>query len=184
MDTFMDKLAQKLTAQEMIKANTAADVEEMNKLKSQAKEYREILDQMQKLVEESFAKMNQIQVETQDNEKVQEALNLIEQSVHASADQIDGSITRLEAALSEKVDNVFDGKLEGVNENIHKECVKVYRNVQAVVVEENNKQSEGLVLAVNALKGKLSAVLGVSIVALLAAVGGLVFQILVYLQVI
>lgn len=184
MDTFMDKLAQKLTAQEMIKANTAADVEEMNRLKSQVKEYREILDQMQKLVEESFAKMNQIQLEAQDNEKVLEALSLMEQSIHTGEEHINESITRSEAALGEKVDNVLGGKLESVNENIHKECVKVYRNVQAVVVEENNKQSESLVSAVNALKGKLSAVLGVSIVALLAAASGLVFQILVYLQVI
>ena len=35
MDTFMDKLAQKLNAQEMIKANSAADAEEMDQLKSQ-----------------------------------------------------------------------------------------------------------------------------------------------------
>ena len=38
MDMFMDKLAQKLTAQEIIKANTAADVEELNKLKNQIAE--------------------------------------------------------------------------------------------------------------------------------------------------
>ena len=37
MDTFMDKLAQKLNAQEMIKANSAADAEEMDQLKSQPK---------------------------------------------------------------------------------------------------------------------------------------------------
>ena len=40
MDTFMDKLAQKLNAQEMIKANSAADAEEMDQLKSQLREYR------------------------------------------------------------------------------------------------------------------------------------------------
>ena len=43
MDMFMDKLAQKLTAQEIIKANTAADVEELNKLKNQIAEYNECL---------------------------------------------------------------------------------------------------------------------------------------------
>ena len=35
MDTFMDKLAQTLNAQEMIKANSAADAEEMDQLKNQ-----------------------------------------------------------------------------------------------------------------------------------------------------
>ena len=44
MDMFMDKLAQKLTAQEIIKANTAADTEELNKLKGQVKDYSACLD--------------------------------------------------------------------------------------------------------------------------------------------
>lgn len=47
MDTFMDKLAQKLNAQEMIKANSAADAEEMDQLKNQLREYDECLAQMQ-----------------------------------------------------------------------------------------------------------------------------------------
>ena len=48
MDMFIDKLAQKLTAQEMIKANMAADAEEMNKLKGKTKEYAEALEQIKK----------------------------------------------------------------------------------------------------------------------------------------
>lgn len=212
MDTFMDKLAQKLTAQEMIKANTAADAEEMRRLKSQVKEYREILDQMQKLVGDSLAKINQIQVEAQDDEKVQEALNqlkqsvemslngvsedwnALEQTINAKLNHTNESISQLESVLGEKIDSANESvnqieqsvsaKLESASENIHKECVKVYRNVQAVVVEENNKQTESIATAVNALKGKMGAVLGVSIVALIAAVGGIAFQVLVYLQVI
>ena len=49
MDTFMDKLAQKLNAQEMIKANSAADAEEM---KNQLREYDECLAQMQQVNKE------------------------------------------------------------------------------------------------------------------------------------
>ena len=52
MDTFMDKLAQKLNAQEMIKANSAADAEEMNQLKNQLREYDECLAQMQQVNKE------------------------------------------------------------------------------------------------------------------------------------
>ncbi len=223
MDTFMDKLAQKLTAQEMIKANTAADAEEMKKLKAQVKEYREILNQMQKLVadsaakienakvdgsqidrlvEEGIAKIQQIQQSTQDNGDVQEALKQfkqsvemklsgvnedlaeLEQAVNAKLNHANESISRLESALGEKVDSAIGTKLDNANENIHKECVKVYRNVQAAVVEENNKQTESIAATVNGLKGKLGAILGISIVALLAALGGVVFQVLVYLQVI
>ena len=52
MDTFMDKLAQKLNAQEMIRANSAADAEEMDQLKSQLREYDECLAQLQQVNKE------------------------------------------------------------------------------------------------------------------------------------
>ena len=52
MDTFMDKLAQKLNAQEMIKATSAADAEEMDQLKNQLREYDECLAQMQQVNKE------------------------------------------------------------------------------------------------------------------------------------
>lgn len=172
MDTFMDKLAQKLTAQEMIKANAAADAEEMKKLQMQIDEYRKILDKMQalvdnaqvdggainRLVEESIAKIDQIQADTQMCDKLQE------------------SVTGLESALSTK--------LVAMEENIHKECVKVYRNVQAVVVEENAKQTEAFDAAMKPLKRKLNGILSVSIIALIAAVGSVAFQVLVYLNII
>ena len=63
MDMFMDKLAQKLTAQEIIKANTAADVEELNKLKNQIAEYNECLAKLQKLIDYGAGKLAGIQIE-------------------------------------------------------------------------------------------------------------------------
>lgn len=202
MDTFMDKLAHKLTAQEMIKANSAADAEEMKKLKNQVKEYRDVLDQMQTQVTESIEKLNQVQMEAKDNSELLEAVaqlkqsvemkingmqedwNELEQAVNSKLNYTNESVSRLEGVLDEKVGSAIGTKLDNVNENIHKECVKVYRNVQAAVVEENNKQTENIVEAVNSLKGKLGAILGVSIVALIAALGGIAFQVLVYLQII
>ena len=49
MDTFMDKLSEKFTAQELIKANAAAETEEMERLKAQVKEYTECLNRMQQI---------------------------------------------------------------------------------------------------------------------------------------
>lgn len=193
MDTFMDKLAQKLNAQEIIKANTAAETEEMNQLKDRIKEYHEILDQIQqftaksaeklenarvdgdeinRLVEESIAKIEQMQ---QNNKSVEELRNAAEELKNALAEQ-KNLVEELKTALSEK--------LESTNENIHKECVKVYRNVQAVVVEENNKQTESLTKSADGIKGKLGPILGISIAALAVSLGGVVFQVLVYLHII
>ena len=49
MDNFMDKLAQKFSAQEVIKANSQAEAAEMKKLQLQVAEYEKILQEMRKL---------------------------------------------------------------------------------------------------------------------------------------
>ncbi|MDE6517353.1 MAG: hypothetical protein K2L18_05850, partial [Acetatifactor sp.] len=49
MDTFIDRLAQRLTAQEMIKANSAADAEELRKVQGQVKQYEAYLDELQNI---------------------------------------------------------------------------------------------------------------------------------------
>lgn len=244
MDTFMDKLAQKLTAQEMIKANMAADAEEMNQLKEKNKEYAECLEQMQKLVEDSvnklenakvdggeinrlveegISKINQVR-ETTENQMNKEVLAAMEElkklaaaepevlqqlkilpelqallneikttngDVKTAINDIDAAVKNVDAAVKDvdttvkafdttvkNIENEIKEKNESVNDNIHKECVKVYRNVQAVVVEENGKQTETLTGTVNALKGKLNAILGVSIAALILALGSIVIQVM------
>ncbi len=178
MDTFMDKLAQKLTAQEMIKANTAADAEEMKRLKNQLKEYQDILDQMRKLVADAADKLEHATVDGDEiNRLVSESIVKISemQADTEGIEQVQDALDELEQAVVAKLDNV--------NENIHKECVKVYRNVQASVVEENGKQTESIVTTVNGLKGKLKAILGVSVAALVVSMCSIVFQILVHLNV-
>ena len=57
MDMFKDKLAHKMTAQEMIKANTEADTRELNKLRTQAAGYEECLTKLQKLIDVGTVKL-------------------------------------------------------------------------------------------------------------------------------
>lgn len=215
MDSFMDKLAQRLTAQEMIKANSAADAEEMKKLKNQIEEYRDILEQMQqlvtvstakienakvdgseiqRLVNESIEKINQIQTASQDTEGLQKTLEQLKQSVELKVNRLNENMDQMDESVELKLNSMgenwnrleqaIDGKLVGVSDSVHKECVKVYRNVQAVVVEENGKQTESVVAVVKEQKGKLSAVFGISLAALIVSVIGIVFQVLVYFHVI
>ena len=49
MDNFMDKLAQKWNASELIKANSAAEAMELKRLQEQVAEYETILQEMRKL---------------------------------------------------------------------------------------------------------------------------------------
>lgn len=89
----------------------------------------------------------------------------------------------LQTLLAE-LKKVQEEQFEQLSDHVHKENVKVYRNVQAAVVEENGKQNDVTAKSISSVGGKLGAVLGVSIIALLASVAGLVFQILVYLHII
>lgn len=206
MDTFMDKLAQKLNAQEMIRANSAAEAEELGKLRNQVAEYNQCLAKLQKLledgeqklegakvdgaeinrlVEESIAKISDLQKDTESIDEMKAVLAGLKDSLDAALQEQEQSLSaKLEdqksvvAAQLEDQNKAVVAKLDESNENVHKECVKVYRNVQAVVVEENGKQTESLTNSVAALKGKLNAVLGVSITAMILALAGVVLQVL------
>lgn len=193
MDMFMDKLAQKLTAQEMIKANMAADAEEMNKLKGKTKEYSEALEQIKKLVEDGVGKLRAAKVDGKEIDRLVEEsiakINAIKSEDDRKDAETAAAVEALKAetiAALEEVKAQICEKLETSNDNVHKECVKVYRNVQAVVVEENNKQTEALkesmketvAAAVKGFKGKLTAILIFSIFSLLVAAGSVALQVM------
>ena len=169
MDMFMDKLAQKLTAQEMIQANTAADTQELNRLKDRLKEYNDCLDQLKAIVKEGEERLKESRADRgQVARLTDEAIQKIQEMKQDSE-----ALEEWKAELLEK--------LEGSGEAVHKECVKVYRNVQAVVVEEAAKQTQDLE-RLSETQGKaskkLNAVLGISIAALVLSLGSVVMQVM------
>lgn len=232
MDMFMDKLAQKLTAQEIIKANTAADVEELNKLKNQIAEYNECLERLQRLIDDGFGKLSDIRTNEGEMARIVEessertkalgreaaelcrfleqlsekleglegtAAKRIEILSESMAEQtqtlsesVTGQVASLTVSVGEKIDQLcgqleaqsgggISERLDILEENVHKECVKVYRNVQAVTVEESGKQSEALnetKAGMAAMKGKLGKVLGTSVAAMILSLAGVLIQIL------
>jgi len=314
MDTFMDKLAQRFNAQEMIKANQAAESEEMERLKAQVQEYTECLNRMKEIcaeieqtAESAKNKMESAQFNTDSlkeellemwkeaqsgaskestsagdqaaanlSGQLTEQLNamrnaqdagfvelrsnwgmqlnevkheLVEQlstiqdmqtaqresimtandgqledikGIQAQQlesfkglqaeqtenirsmqqDQLDSLRSVLKAQLSGIKDNQVDGlkdvieshntdlftrfdelktnvetQLSGSNEFVHKECVKVYRNVQAVIGEENSKQNENLDYTLKPMGGRVQTVLKISIAALIFSIAGVALQV-------
>lgn len=173
MDTFMDKLAQKLTAQEMIKANTVAEMEEVNGLREQVRDYKECLDKLEKLIDRGMEKIATVQenAASVDLSSVTEAV----EGLASMKDEI--------SALQEKVD-ALPAQLTGSQEAIHKECVKVYRNVQAVVVEETARQAEEITNRIKEAKKKATGPMIMAALAFLASLAGVAFQVLLYLHII
>lgn len=285
MDTFMDKLAQKFTAQEIIKANTAADTEELKRLRGQIKQYNDCLAQMQevnqelrtvndqlgrlvseeitpeihRLVESGVLKLEDARVDTTEIDRlVQEScdqikkiseegnaqLQKVAEESNARLQKFAGdSNTQLQKIAGEsnfqlqkiteksdaqlqkiaedsnaqlqkfaeesnaqlqkvanessrkirelqqnglnmdEIKQVLDEKADASNDYVHRECVKVYRNVQAVVAEESNKQLEGVNDISRSLKGRMDKVMLLAAGALAVSVAGVVLQILSLLHV-
>ncbi|MDE5589368.1 MAG: hypothetical protein K2J60_09590 [Acetatifactor sp.] len=242
MDIFMDKLAQRTNAQEIIRANTTAEIEELDKLRSRVSEYNECLDKLQKLVNEgadgiksasrenvaeinrlveaSLAKIKEIQQDVSGLEKLGVQIGNVDgqlgnvsvqldsvtgqlgnvgsqlDSVNGQLEDVSGQLKNVSGELSGKVDLLsrqleennqekpgdrLDEKFAVADENVHKECVKVYRNVQAVVMEESGKQNETLAEIsgkLNATRSRLGIVLGISATALVFSLAGAVLQLL------
>lgn len=189
MDTFIDKLAHKLTAQEMIKANSAADAAELQRTKNQLAKYEELLRELREVGRLNAESAKQVRDLTAEGvaklEDTQKVSQLIDEAI-AKIQEMQKTEMDL-AVLEEKLEEMqssIQPMLDQLSEHVHKENVKVYRNVQAVVVDETAKMADDLGKSMKSLSGKLTAVLTISIVALLASAAGLVFQLLVYLNII
>jgi len=102
--------------------------QEMEKLMSET-----IAPEVTKLSEEGVAALQKLQ---QENTEKLEALG---QQYTAKLEELQQS-----TGVLDELQKHVDEKLSTTEENVHKECVKVYRNVQAVVVEENEKQTEAI----------------------------------------
>lgn len=100
--------------------------------------------------------------------------------------QLEGEFEKLLEAQAEAIGASLGDKNTDVSDSVHKECVKVYRNVQAVVVEEGEKQKSittGIAEDVKAGNGKMGAILGVSVAALIFSLASAALQILNVLNV-
>ncbi len=232
MDTFMDKLASKLNAQEMIRANSAAEAAETEKLRQEVEAYKQCLNEMQEicsknagvgdevaeLVRASMDKIAAIQAESGKSEEVLSAMqnsseNLVREmqnqsqsvlfEMKSSSDTVLDSVKNHSLHVVEAMRGSASGVMESVRQNsdsvvaqikagndelkeaikaeiiaelqkelkaqeevVHKECVKVYRNVQAVVTEENDKQTGTIVESQNKLKKKVTAAFVLSVLSI------------------
>ena len=123
MDTFIDKLAQKRNAQEMIRANSAAEAARMEQMQNQLKAYDEIMQEIRKVnlrTSENVAEVKKVL------EECMGKLECIETGSAQTAD-MEQTLAQLRSLLEERFKQSEDFT--------HKENVKVYRNVQAAFTE-------------------------------------------------
>ena len=130
MDTFIDKLAQKKNAQEMIRANSAAEAVKMDQMQKQMKAYDELMQEIRR-----------VNIKTAEN--VDNVRDLLAQCMEKleSLEKESGQAEDVEKQLA-GIKSLLEERLTQSEEFVHKENVKVYRNVQAAFTEELEKQNQ------------------------------------------
>ena len=210
MDNFIDRLAQKFIAGEVIRANSAAEEREMKKLREQVAEYERCLQEMRKiqltntqsaqnlhdmmvenadgirkLTQESLGKLANVQLEADaQNADAKKAVDAAATAMAKMEEQV-LKMQETVASLSEDLNkNQTEMKecFEKADDFLHKENVKVYRNVQAVVVEEVGNKAQEIIKASEEAASKASKpVLVFAVLGFIVAAASLVFQIFEYM---
>lgn len=177
MDNFIDKLAQKFIAGEVIKANSVAEERELKRLREQVAEYEQCLQEMKKLQmtnTRTAAQLREMMEEQREGVKklTEESIRKLEQVKEEETKKDKAYGDTLEAAQKtmeelmlsmkqqwenlEKNHKEIEKWFQKADDYLHKENVKVYRNVQAVIVEETGKKSEEIMKAQEAAGKKYS----------------------------
>lgn len=125
MDNIMDKFSGKISAQEMIKANAAAEAAHREQIESQNRQYEEEMNVLRQNAKTMEGRLNDI-------ESALKELKTEKADAQLSTQELD-------KAIKEFRENVSD-RLNKSDEATHDVGVRIYRNVQASVIDEQKKQ--------------------------------------------
>ncbi len=183
MDTFIDKIAQRRNAQEMILANMTAEAAKMEQMQNQMKAYDELMQEIRRVNLKTAENLSDVQGTLKEYMEKFEAMQA-DQSRDEEMRQAFAQMRELLADNSESEENRqamtqlrenLEEKFRESDDFLHKENVKVYRNVQAAVTEELNRQTEELKKSQRENRAS-RALLPLSIVILLAVAADIVIQ--------
>lgn len=138
----MDRLAQRLGAQDMITANAQAEAKETEGLRQQVMQYEETVSGYQEQV-------SAYQEQVSDYEQLLQQVRTATQQSEEGTARMEQLLARLESQM-DQLQTDDEGAEEAertvsrIQEFSHRENVKVYRNVQAALIEELGKQTEAL----------------------------------------
>lgn len=163
MDTIKELISQKFgNASDVIKANSEAEARELRDAKHRIDELEKAVSDMRRL-SLKVAETNELT-----SQLVQSTIEKLEGNTMADVNREDETNEELKAAvenltaLKESLDEAFKAQ----EEVIHKENVRVYRNVQASIVDELKQQSEAIAAQHVHLEKKFRGVKPMSILAL------------------
>lgn len=137
MDSFIEKIAGKFGANDVIKANSEAEAKELETAKEKINELEKAVADMRRL------SLKAVETEEATSQLVAGAIEKIEEFQAASPEGVTADFTPVTEELS-ALRSTIENSFKVSSEEAHKENVRVYRNVQAAVIEELKQQSEAI----------------------------------------
>ncbi len=214
MDTFIDKITGKFSSGDVIKANAEAEARQLEAYKARVEELEKAVSDMRRLslkcvetneatgqlVQCAIEKIEEVKgesggIDCESLEKILTELSTLKESVDSNFGKIEESKRESQSIDSESLEKILtelstlkesvDSNFKKTEEESHKENVRVYRNVQAAVVDELKQQSEAIALQHVHIEKKMKGIKPIAIIALVlsglnfcAVVFGLVIWIL------
>lgn len=138
------------------------------------------MEKLNQLTDEAMAKLREIEVHNQTPDfsgifvKLEEIQTTAEKQISAIEEQ--KSIIEDQRSVIEGQKSAIEEQFKKSEDFAHKDHVKIYRNVQAVIVEETTKQTTELKESVNAVGGKNKSVLVFAVLAFIISLADLGFN--------
>ncbi|MBR5360829.1 MAG: hypothetical protein IK123_08065 [Lachnospiraceae bacterium] len=151
MDLFIDKLAQKIVSKESVTKDraTTSESKEIMELREKVENYEKLLQEMKLVNLKNIESADRLNVMADDLATAyQEMKNMNALNAQKEADAAKAA----EAAESER--DVLKEFFDKQDDTIHKENIKVYRNVQAAMTEGLTEQTKSILDAQQAASKK------------------------------
>ena len=159
MDSFFEKITGRFGSNDVIKANSEAEAKELEKAREKAAELEKAVSDMRRL------SLKALETNEATTQLVAAAIEKIEEvraggGVTASVD-----LSEITAELTD-LKNTIESSFKASGEETHLENVRVYRNVQASVIEELKQQSEAIAIQHLHIEKKIRGIKPCAIIAL------------------
>lgn len=173
MENIMNKIVEKISAQDIIRANSQAEAKEAERIKLEAEQYKLQLKELKDSTEEYRKYLDEMRAEVKEYKSSLEEMRA----------EVKEYKTSLEGMREDT--KVYSQKLEESQEKVHDVGVQVYRNVQAIVERGQNWNKEEFKDVAKKLESiqvgvetKNSALLPLSVITMLLVIADIVINVL------
>ena len=159
MDSFFEKLTGRFSSGDVIKANSEADAKELEKAREKVTDLEKAVSDMRRL------SLKAVETNEATTQLVAAAIEKIEEVRATGGSMSSDDLSKITAEL-EALKNTVEASFKASGEEAHMENVRVYRNVQASVIEELKQQSEAIAIQHLHIEKKIRGIKPCAIIAL------------------